>query len=114
MNTPLYAGATDLENRTIRQIVALAMDAPAAAKSGHSGTAMALAPLGVTLFSRILKHDPADPSFADRDRLILSCGHASILQYGLANAFGYDLSRDDLVAFRQPFSKTTGHQENGV
>ena len=114
MNTPLYAGATDLENRTIRQIVALAMDAPAAAKSGHSGTAMALAPLGVTLFSRILKHDPADPSFADRDRLILSCGHASILQYGLANAFGYDLSRDDLVAFRQPFSKTPGHPENGV
>lgn len=110
----MYPGATAQENATIRQIVALAMDAPAAAKSGHSGTAMALAPLGVVLFSRILKHDPRYPEFADRDRLILSCGHASILQYGLANAYGYDVSRDDLVAFRQPFSRTPGHPERGV
>lgn len=114
MTSVLYAGASAREDQTIRQIVALAMDAPAAAKSGHSGTAMALAPLGVTLFSRILKHDPTDAYFPDRDRFILSCGHASILQYGLANAFGYDVTREDLAAFRQPLSRTPGHPENGV
>ena len=114
MTDDTYRGATPLEGRAIRQIVALAMDGPAKAQSGHSGTAMALAPLGVMLFSRVLKHDPRDPSFPDRDRFILSCGHASMLQYGLANAFGYDVSRDDLLAFRQPFSKTPGHPERGV
>ncbi len=114
MTDDAYRGATPLEGRAIRQIVGLAMDGPAKAQSGHSGTAMALAPLGVLLFSRILKHDPRDASFPDRDRFILSCGHASMLQYGLANAFGYDVTRDDLLAFRQPFSKTPGHPERGV
>ena len=90
------------------------MDAPAAAKSGHSGTAMALAPLGVTLWSRVMRHDPTDALWSDRDRFILSCGHASILQYGLAHVFGYDLSVDDLRAFRQPHSRTPGHPERGV
>lgn len=110
----LYPGASELEGRTIRQIAALAMDAPAKAKSGHSGTAMALAPLGVMLWARIMKHDPTDPSWSDRDRFILSCGHASILQYTLANAFGYDLSVDDLKAFRQLNSRTPGHPERGL
>jgi transketolase len=90
------------------------MDAPAAARSGHSGTAMALAPLGVMLFSRVLRHDPTDALWSDRDRFILSCGHASILQYGLAHAFGYDLQPEDLRAFRQPHSRTPGHPERGV
>jgi transketolase len=98
----LFHGANELEGRTIRNIAAAAMDAPAAAQSGHSGTAMALAPLGTMLFSRVLRHDPSDPSWPDRDRFILSCGHASILQYALAHFFGYDLSVDDLRAFRQP------------
>ena len=110
----LYPGASELEGRAIREIAALAMDAPAQAKSGHSGTAMALAPLGVMLFSRILRHDPTDPRWSDRDRFILSCGHASILQYGLAHAFGYDVKTEDLRAFRQPHSRTPGHPENGV
>ena len=110
----LFPGASELEGRAIREIAALAMDAPAAAKSGHSGTAMALAPLGVMLYSRILRHDPLDPSWSDRDRFILSCGHASILQYGLAHAFGYDVRPDDLRAFRQAHSRTPGHPENGV
>ena len=114
MTDRLYRGATPLEERTIRNIAALAMDAPAAAKSGHSGTAMALAPLGTMLFSRVLRHDPADPQWVDRDRFILSCGHASILQYGLAHFFGYGLTLDDLRDFRQPFSRTPGHPENGV
>ena len=109
----LYPGATELEGRAIRQIVALAMDAPAAANSGHSGTAMALAPLGVTLFNRVMRHDPTAPEWPDRDRFILSCGHASILQYGLANAFGYDLTAEDLRNFRQPHSRTPGHPERG-
>ncbi|MBW4030246.1 MAG: transketolase [Acidobacteria bacterium] len=114
MNDELFPGASALEGRTIRNIAALAMDAPAAANSGHSGTAMALAPLATMLFSRVARHDPSDPTWADRDRFILSCGHASILQYGLAHFFGYDLSLDDLRRFRQPLSRTPGHPENGV
>jgi transketolase len=114
MTDDLFIGATPLEGRAIREISALAMDAPAQAKSGHSGTAMALAPLGVMLFSRVLRHDPTDALWSDRDRFILSCGHASILQYGLAHCFGYDVQPEDLRAFRQPHSRTPGHPENGV
>jgi len=110
----LFPGASELEGRAIREISALAMDAPAAAKSGHSGTAMALAPLGVMLFARIMRHDPTDDRWSDRDRFILSNGHASMLQYGLAHVFGYDLSIEDIRAFRQPHSKTPGHPEVGV
>jgi transketolase len=110
----LFPGATTLEGRAIREISAVAMDAPAQAKSGHSGTAMALAPLGVMLYSRILRHDPTEPGWPDRDRFVLSCGHASILQYGLARAFGYDVTERDLRAFRQANSRTPGHPERGV
>ncbi|HQT98993.1 MAG TPA: transketolase [Acidimicrobiales bacterium] len=113
MTDLLYPGASELEGRAIRQIAALAMDAPAAANSGHSGTAMALAPLGVMLYSRLLRHDPTDDRWPDRDRFILSCGHASMLQYGLAYTFGYALDVDDLRAFRQAHSRTPGHPEVG-
>ncbi len=114
MADQLFAGATDLEGRAIREVVALALDGPAQARSGHSGTAMALAPLGVTLFSRLLRHDPDDPAWPDRDRFVLSAGHASMLQYSLAYLFGYDLSAQDLRSFRQPHSRTPGHPERGV
>jgi transketolase len=114
MTDPLYPGASDLEGRVIREVVAVAMDAPAKANSGHSGTAMALAPLGVMLWSRILRHDPTDPKWSDRDRFILSNGHCCILQYALAHEFGYDLSVEDLKEFRQAHSKTPGHPERGV
>ena len=114
MTDDLYPGASNLEGRTIREIVAVAMDAPAKAKSGHQGTAMALAPLGVMLWARVMRHDPTDPSWSDRDRFILSCGHASILQYSLAHEFGYDLSVEDLKMFRQAHSRTPGHPERGV
>ena len=114
MGDELFNGASPLEGRTIRNIMAAAMDAPAAANSGHSGTAMALAPLATMLFSRVLRHDPSDPAWPDRDRFILSCGHASILQYSLAHFFGYDLSVADLKSFRQPHSRTPGHPEVGV
>ncbi|MGA7834977.1 MAG: transketolase [Acidimicrobiales bacterium] len=114
MTDSLYPGASDLEGRAIRQVVTLAMDAPAKAKSGHTGTAMALAPLGVMLWGRVMRHDPTDPSWSDRDRFILSCGHACILQYSLAHIFGYDVTIDDLKQFRQAHSKTPGHPEKGV
>jgi len=114
MTDDLYPGATELEGRVIREIAAVAMDAPFKANSGHSGTAMALAPLGVMLWGRVMRHDPTDPSWADRDRFILSNGHCCILQYALAHEFGYDLTVDDLKAFRQAHSKTPGHPERGV
>ena len=114
VKTIAYSHATEVEDRAIREIVALAMDAPAKAKSGHPGTAMALAPLAVTLFSRVLRHHPTDPTWLDRDRFILSCGHASILQYGIVRTFGYGLSREDLMEFRQPHSRTPGHPEAGM
>lgn len=90
----------------------LAMDAPLRAKSGHQGTALALAPLGHVLYSRVMKHDPGHPDWADRDRFILSAGHASILQYALLFLQGYGLDIDDLKNFRQWQSKTPGHPEN--
>ena len=89
------------------------MDGPLAANSGHQGTAMALAPLGHVLYSRVLKHDPADPAWPDRDRFVLSNGHASILQYSLLFLSGYGLELDDLRNFRQWESATPGHPEAG-
>ncbi len=89
------------------------MDGPLAANSGHQGTAMALAPLGHVLYSRVLRHDPADPAWPDRDRFILSNGHASILQYSLLFLSGYGLELDDLKQFRQWGSATPGHPEAG-
>jgi transketolase len=88
-----------------------AMDAPLKANSGHQGTAMALAPLAHVLYSRVMKHDPADPSWPDRDRFVLSNGHASILQYSMLYLNGYGLEMDDLKAFRQWESRTPGHPE---
>ena len=89
------------------------MDGPLAANSGHQGTAMALAPLGHVLYSRVMQHDPADPSWPDRDRFILSNGHASILQYSMLFLSGYGLELDDLKSFRQWESATPGHPEAG-
>lgn len=91
----------------------LAMDAPLAAKSGHQGTAMALAPLAHVLYSRVMRHDPTQPEWSNRDRFILSNGHASILQYAALYLNGYGLELDDLRAFRQWGSATPGHPERG-
>ena len=85
----------------IQLIRGFAMDAPRRASSGHPGTAMALAPSAHVLFSRIMRHDPADPHWPDRDRFVLSCGHASILLYSMLYLSGYGLELDDLEAFRQ-------------
>src|SRR3954454_1521656 len=103
----------DLDQQAIDIIRGFAMDAPLKAKSGHQGTAMALAPLGHVLFSRIMRHDPKNPLWPDRDRFILSNGHASILQYSLLYLNGYDLGLDDIEQFRQWDSRTPGHPEAG-
>ncbi len=95
----------------INVVRGLAMDAPEAANSGHSGTAMALAPLAHVLWTRVMRYDPSDPEWPDRDRFVLSCGHACILQYAMLHLTGYDLSLEDLRQFRQWGSKTPGHPE---
>jgi transketolase len=95
----------------INVIRGLAMDAPEKANSGHSGTAMALAPLAHVLWTRIMRHDPRASHWPDRDRFVLSNGHASILLYSMLYLTGYDLSLDDIKAFRQFGSRTPGHPE---
>jgi transketolase len=101
------------EDQAITLVRGFAMDAPRQANSGHPGTAMALAPLGDVLYRRIMRHDPADPAWPDRDRFVLSAGHACILQYAYLYLCGYDLTLDDLRAFRQWGSRTPGHPERG-
>ncbi|HEY9506296.1 MAG TPA: transketolase, partial [Gemmatimonadales bacterium] len=91
----------------------LAMDAVEAAQSGHPGTPMALAPAAYVLWTRFLRHNPADPDWVDRDRFVLSCGHASMLLYSLLHLSGYDLPLEELKAFRQWGSRTPGHPERG-
>ncbi len=103
----------DLERLAIDVIRGLSMDAPAAASSGHQGTAMALAPLAHVLWTRIMRFDASDPDWADRDRFVLSCGHASVLQYAMLHLTGYGLTLDDLKEFRQWGSLTPGHPEVG-
>ena len=100
-----------LEARAIDVIRGLAMDAPHKARSGHQGTAMALAPLAHVLWTRIMTYDPADPSWPDRDRFVLSAGHASILLYSMLYLTGYGLELEDLEDFRQWGSRTPGHPE---
>ncbi len=96
----------------INVIRGIAMDAPEEAHSGHTGTAMALAPLAHVLWTRIMQYDPLDPHWPDRDRFVLSCGHACILQYAMLHLTGYDLSLEDLRQFREWGSRTPGHPEN--
>jgi transketolase len=95
----------------IDTIRTLAMDAVQAAESGHPGTPMALAPLAYALYTKHLRHDPAAPHWLDRDRFVLSAGHASMLLYGALHLAGYDLPLDELRRFRQWQSRTPGHPE---
>ena len=95
-------------------IRALAMDAVQAANSGHPGMPMGMAEIAVALWNRHLRHNPADPHWADRDRFVLSNGHGSMLQYALLHLTGYDLPLEELKRFRQLHSKTPGHPEVGV
>lgn len=91
----------------------LAADAVQAANSGHPGLPLGAAGIGWTLWSRHLRHDPANPQWPDRDRFVLSAGHGSMLLYALLHLFGYDLPIDELRRFRQLGSRTPGHPEYG-
>ena len=94
-------------------IRALAMDAVQKANSGHPGAPMGMADIAEVLWLQFLNHNPANPSFSNRDRFVLSNGHASMLLYSLLHLTGYDLSIEDLKSFRQLHSKTPGHPELG-
>jgi transketolase len=96
---------------TINTIRTLSMDAVQKANSGHPGTPMALAPVAYVLWERFLRHNPKNPNWANRDRFVLSNGHASMLLYSLLHLYGYGLTLDDLKSFRQWDSKTPGHPE---
>jgi transketolase len=100
-----------LDNLCINTMRFLAIDAIEKANSGHPGTPMGAAPLAYTLWDRFLKHNPNDPKWPNRDRFVLSCGHASMMLYSLLYLTGYNLSLEDIKNFRQWGSKTPGHPE---
>ena len=102
-----------LEELSINTIRFLAADAVEKANSGHPGTPMGLAPLAYVLWERFLKHNPKNPEWPDRDRFILSAGHASMLLYSLLFLTGYDVTLEDIKQFRQWGSRTPGHPEYG-
>jgi len=102
-----------IEKRCVDTIRCLSMDAIQKANSGHPGAPMGLAPAGYALWTQVLRHNPANPEWVDRDRFVLSCGHASILLYSLLFLTGYSLDLNDIRNFRQWASKTPGHPERG-
>src|SRR3954452_10784869 len=102
---------SSLEKLSVDTIRTLSMDAVEKANSGHPGTPMALAPVAYALYTRVMKHDPADPEWLDRDRFVLSAGHASMLLYSILHLTGYEVTMDDLKNFRQLGSPTAGHPE---
>jgi transketolase len=102
-----------IDQLAINTIRTLTLDAVQAAQSGHPGAPLALAPTAYLLYSRIMKHNPSDPAWPDRDRFVLSAGHASMLLYASLHLSGYDLSLDQIKQFRQLGSETPGHPEHG-
>ena len=103
-----------LENLGINTVRIISAEAVQKANSGHPGTPMALAPIGHVLWADYMKYNPKNPNWANRDRFILSNGHACMLQYSFLYLTGYDLSLDDIKNFRQLHSKTAGHPEYGL
>jgi transketolase len=103
----------DIDQQSVNTIRTLAIDAIQKANSGHPGAPMGLAPAGYVLWTRIMQHNPSNPDWPNRDRFVLSGGHASMLLYSLLHLTGYDLSLEDLQNFRQWGSKTPGHPEYG-
>ena len=103
----------DLENLSINTIRMLAVDAVEKAQSGHPGTPMEAAPMAYELWTKYLRYNPKNPEWPNRDRFVLSAGHASMLLYAMLHLTGYDLSLDDIKQFRQFGSKTPGHPEYG-
>jgi transketolase len=109
----MTTGTAQLDELAINTIRTLSMDAVEKAKSGHPGAPMALAPLAYLLYTREMKHNPANADWFDRDRFVLSAGHASMLLYSSLYLSGYGLTLDDLRRFRQLGSPTAGHPERG-
>ena len=103
-----------IEQRGINTVRVLSADAVQKANSGHPGTPMGLAPVGDVLWTKVMNYNPNDPLWPNRDRFILSAGHACMLQYCYLYLTGYDVSLDDLKNFRQLHSKTAGHPEYGL
>src|SRR5258708_13712444 len=103
-----------LDQLCINTIRTLAMDGVQQANSGHPGTPMALAPVAYVLWDRYLRHNPRNPQWPNRDRFVLSAGHASMLLYSMLHVSGYDLPLEELKRFRQWGSKTPGHPEYGL
>ena len=104
---------SEIEQLSIDTIRTLSMDMVQQANAGHPGTAMALAPLAYLLYGEVMHHNPANPHWSNRDRFILSAGHACVLQYSALHLAGYNLSLEELKRFRQWQSKTPGHPELG-
>jgi transketolase len=103
---------TTLDRLCVDTIRTLAMDGVQKANSGHPGTPMALAPVAYVLYARVMRHSPSHPKWPDRDRFVLSCGHASMLLYSTLYLAGYDVSLEkDLEQFRQLGSMAAGHPE---
>jgi transketolase len=102
---------SETEQLCVDAIRALSMDAIQKANSGHPGLPMAMAPAAFVLYRRVMRHDPADPTWPDRDRFLLSAGHGSMLLYSILHLTGYDLSMDEIKNFRQWGSLTPGHPE---
>jgi transketolase len=105
------ADSRALDTLSVNTIRTLSMDAVQRANSGHPGTPMALAPLAYVLYTRIMRHSPSNPAWPDRDRFVLSAGHASMLLYSMLYLTGYGLTLDDIRNFRQLGSPTAGHPE---
>lgn len=103
----------NLDQLCINTIRTLSMDAVQAANSGHPGTPMALAPVAYTIYDKFMKFNPTNPDWINRDRFILSAGHASMLLYSTLHITGYDVTIDDIKTFRQLHSKCAGHPEHG-
>jgi transketolase len=113
MNQGLSESRAKIDEICINTIRTLSMDAVQKANSGHPGAPMGLAPAGYVLWTRVMKHNPKNPGWLDRDRFVLSGGHASMLLYSLFHLSGYDVTLDDIKKFRQWGSKTPGHPEFG-
>jgi len=104
----------NLDQLCIDTVRTLSMDAVQKANSGHPGAPMGLAPVAFKLWDRFMRHTPQNPDWPNRDRFVLSAGHASMLLYGILHIFGYDISLDDIKNFRQLHSKCAGHPEYGL
>src|ERR1700676_3239427 len=110
--TPVTPSSTDLDQLSINTLRLLAVDAVQKANSGHPGAPLGCAPIAYLLFHKLMKHNPANARWADRDRFVLSNGHASALLYSVLHLSGYKLTLDDLKSFRQWDSITPGHPES--